>query len=77
MTRYLISFDDGAQSVHMAQATGLCRVAVLLTCLGQPDLGRAYVQEVVASLGDRSDPAAYEMRQMADRLYRWLDQLPR
>jgi hypothetical protein len=64
------------QSIRMAQATGPCQVAVLLTRLGRPDEGRAFVQQAVASLRARSDPAAHELRQMADRLYRWLDQLP-
>lgn len=57
-------------------ATGPCTIAVVLARLGRPDEGWAYVQQHVASLGSRTDPAAEEARQMAERLQRWLDQLP-
>jgi hypothetical protein len=63
-------------SIRMAQATGPCQVAVLLARLGRPNEGRAFAQEAVASLGARTDPAADQLRQTADRLYLWLDQLP-
>ena len=64
-------------SAIMASAVGPCTVAVLLARLGRTDEGWAFVQQHVASLGSRTDPAAQETRQMADRLRRWLDQLPR
>jgi hypothetical protein len=63
-------------SIRMAQATGPCQVAVLLARLGRPNEGRALAQEAVAALGARTDPAADQLRQTADRLYLWLDQLP-
>lgn len=64
-------------SAIMASAVGPCTVAVSRARLGRPDEGWAFVQRHVASLGSRTDLAAQGTREMADRLRRWLDQLPR
>jgi hypothetical protein len=57
-------------------ATGPSTIAVVLARLGRPDEGWAFMQQHVASLGARTDPAAEETRQMAERLRLWLDELP-
>jgi hypothetical protein len=60
-------------SGRMASAVGPCQVAVLLARLGRPEEGRAFVEERVAALGSRRDPAADHLREAADRLRHWLD----
>ncbi len=61
----------------MASAAGPCTVAVLLARLGRPDEGWAFIQQHLSSISSRTDPAAQDSRQMADRLRHWLDRLPR
>jgi hypothetical protein len=62
-------------SAAMASAGGPCTVAVILARLGRTDEARAYAQQTVAALGARTDPAAQQTRQMADRLRDWVGQL--
>ena len=57
---------------RMASAVGPCQVAVLLARLGRPEAGWAFVEERVAALGTRTDPAAEHLRAMAGRLRNWL-----
>jgi hypothetical protein len=53
------------ESAGYAQATGKCRVAVLLAQAGQVEAARSFVEDLRESLGTRTDPAA-----AADR--RWV-----
>lgn len=70
-----VLLDAVKSSPSMAQATGPCRVAVLLAGLGRPEEARAFAHQAVAALGSRTDPAAHELRQVVVRLDAWLDQL--
>lgn len=65
-----------AASPAMASATGPCTVAVLLARLGRPDEGWAFMAERLTRLGDRTDPAADDLRGTAGRLRVWLEDLP-
>jgi hypothetical protein len=62
-------------SAAMASAAGPCTVAVILARIGRTDEARAYTEQTVAALGARTDPAAQQTRQMADRLRDWVGQL--
>jgi hypothetical protein len=66
-----VLLESVKSSIRMAQATGPCAVAVLLTRLGRPGEGRSFTQGAVAALGDRADPHAMHLRETAERFDAW------
>jgi hypothetical protein len=66
--------DAARASAESGQATGICRVAVLLGTSGRVDEARAFLGEHVTALQPRTDVAAESQRASIARASGWLDE---